>query len=99
MNSAIILAGLLVGTPAAAPRSAALRPRISVGDARLLARFAADPSRFSPHFGRSDPGAHPVRFGASSPSSPAATARDAGLKDALHKPRATVSLQMSMPLK
>lgn len=103
MNSVILLAGLLVGAPTA-PAASSSPPaprRISVGDARLMSRFAADPSGFSPLFGKGDPGAHPVRFGipAGGMGGAPPKARDDGLTAALFRPRATTSLQMSWPLK
>ena len=91
MNRAILLVGLLAGTPSGG--------RPGAPDARMLARFRADPSGFSPHFGKSDPGAHVARFGGHSPSNPPPSARDAGLKDVLHKPRMNTSLQFSVQWK
>lgn len=49
--------------PFARPRPYARRPDQSA----ILRRYADAPTTFNPHFGRSDPAAHPVRFLGGSP--------------------------------
>lgn len=97
MNGAILFFGLCVGTrpaPVVPPPS-----RLAASERRLLARYAADPSGFSPHFGKSDPASHVPRFGVFTPSGRSPEARDRDLSTVLHKPRMNTTLQYSVQWK